>query len=219
MIELRTYFCENFHKNEYYIHNFQDLLTWKGISDKLWIYDEQDAIDKFKELIQPYNRTNPMIDTQNDNYFIYLCNYLYDVGYYIEEFPKFLERPTDRWDLSYDKIRKKIIARDGYNGKVAWATRSEFVDSLKFIKKSDFDISNEVAATLKIVSTRSAEFNTMTLNEKLEAICNSIEYLLKPGKKSDKFIILDYSDTEGYLSDDLLKGYRNKKKNNSYNKL
>lgn len=109
MIELRTYFCENFHKNEYYIHNFQDLLTWKGISDKLWIYDEQDAIDKFKELIQPYNRTNPMIDTQNDNYFIYLCNYLYDVGYYIEEFPNFLERPTDRWDLSYDKIRKKLL--------------------------------------------------------------------------------------------------------------
>ena len=63
---------------------------------------------------------------------------------------------------------------------------------------------------LKIVSTRSAEFNTMTLNEKLEAICNSIEYLLKPGKKSDKFIVLDYSDTEGYLSDDLVKGYRNK---------
>lgn len=50
----------------------------------------------------------------------------------------------------------------------------------------------------------------MTLNEKLEAICNSIEYLLKPGKKNDKFIVLDYSDTEGYLSDDLVKGYRNK---------
>ena len=50
----------------------------------------------------------------------------------------------------------------------------------------------------------------MSLDEKLEAICNSIEYLLKPNKKSDKFIVLDYSDTDGYLSDEIVKGYRNK---------
>ena len=71
-------------------------------------------------------------------------------------------------------------------------------------------MSDDVATTLKMVSTRSAEFNNMTLDEKLEAICNSIEYLLKPQKKSDKFIVLDYTDTEGYLSDEIVKGYRNK---------
>ncbi|MDO4963009.1 MAG: hypothetical protein Q4E75_02765 [bacterium] len=210
MIELRSYFCQTYYKHEYYVHKFQDLLTWKGDFDELWIYDEQDAIEKFKELIQPYNSKNPMIDTENDNNFIYLCNYLNDIGYYIEEFPTFLERPTERWDLSYDKVRKKIIERDGYSGKVAWADRSVFVENLKFIKKDKHEISDDVARTLKNVSTRSAEFNNMTFDEQLEAICNSIEYLLKPHKKSDKFIVLDYSDTEGYLSDEVVKDYRNK---------
>lgn len=210
MVELRAYFCQTYYKHEYYVHMFQDLLTWRGSGDEFWIYDEQDAIDKFKELIQPYNPSNPMIDTENDNNFIYLCNYLNDIGYYIEEFPTFLERPTERWDLSYDKVRKKIIERDGYNGKVAWADRSIFVENLKFIKKNKHEMSDDVATTLKMVSTRSAEFNNMSLDEKLEAICNSIEYLLKPQKKSDKFIVLDYTDTEGYLSDEIVKGYRNK---------
>jgi len=189
---------------------FQDLLTWRGSGDEFWIYDEQDAIEKFKELIQPYNPNNPVIDTEKDNSFIYLCNYLNDIGYYIEEFPTFLERPTDRWDLSYDKVRKKIIERDGYNGKVTWADRSVFVENLKFIKKKKHEISDDVAKTLKMVSTRSAEFNNMPSDEKLEAICNSIEYLLKPHKKSNKFTVLDYSDTEGYLSDDIVKDFRNK---------
>lgn len=210
MVELRSYFCQTYYKHEYYVNMFQDLLTWRDSGDEFWIYDEQDAIDKFKDLIQPYNPNNPMIDTVNDNNFIYLCNYLNDIGYYIEEFPNFLERPTERWDLSYDKIRKKIIERDGYNGKVAWASRSVFVENLKFIKKNKHRVSDDVAKTLKIVSTRCAEFNNMSLDEKLEAICNSIEYLLKPHKKSDKFIVLDYTDTDGYLSDDIVKGYRNK---------
>ena len=115
MVELRSYFCQTYYKHEYYVNMFQDLLTWRDSGDEFWIYDEQDAIDKFKELIQPYNPNNPMIDTVNDNIFIYLCNYLNDIGYYIEEFPNFLERPTERWDLSYDKIRKKIIERDTIN--------------------------------------------------------------------------------------------------------
>ena len=210
MVELKTYFCQTCYKHEYYANKFQDLLTWRASDDEFWIYDEQDAIDKFKELIQPYNTNNPMIDTVNDNNFIYLCNYLNDMGYYIEEFPKFLERPTERWDLSYDKIRKKIIERDGYSGKVAWADRSIFVENLKFIKKNKYRVSDNAAKTLKIVSTRGAEFNNMSLDEKLEALCNSIAYLLKPHKKSDKFIVLDYTDTEGCLSDDIVKGYRNK---------
>ena len=84
MVELKTYFCQTCYKHEYYANKFQDLLTWRASDDEFWIYDEQDAIDKFKELIQPYNTNNPMIDTVNDNNFIYLCNYLNDMGYYIE---------------------------------------------------------------------------------------------------------------------------------------
>lgn len=105
MVELRAYFCQTYYKHEYYVNMFQDLLTWRGSGDEFWIYDEQDAIDKFKELIQPYNPNNPIVDTVNDNNFIYLCNYLNDIGYYIEEFPNFLERPTERWNLSDDIVK------------------------------------------------------------------------------------------------------------------
>ena len=62
---------------------------------------------------------------------------------------------------------------------------------------------------LRKISTRDAEFINMELDEKLEVICNCIEYLLKPNKKSDKFIVLDYSDSLGYLSDDGVKEFRN----------
>ena len=210
MVELRTYFCETYYKHEYYVHKFQDLLTWKGEFDEIWIYDEKEAIEKFKELIKPYNPRNPMVDIPNDNEFIYLCNYLNDIGYYIEEFPDFLERPNDRWNLSYDKIREKIIERDGYSGKVAWADRSIFVENLKFVKRNNYKIIDSTEEVLKKVSTRNADFIKMSLNEKLEAICNSIEFLLKTHKKSDKFIVLNYDDSFGYLSDEIVKGFRNK---------
>ena len=49
MVELRAYFCQTYYKHEYYVNMFQDLLTWRGSGDEFWIYDEQDAIDKFKE--------------------------------------------------------------------------------------------------------------------------------------------------------------------------
>ena len=209
MIELNRYFGETYYKHEYYVHKFPNLLPWSGAFEEFWIFDDEDAIDKFKELIKPYDIEEPIENISNNNEFIYLCNYLNDRGYYIEEFPQFLERPTNRWDLSYNKIRKKIIDRDGYKGKVAWADRIKFVENLKFLKRKNHEVSDEVAKTLKNVSTRSAEFNNMSLDEKLEAICNSIEYILKPNKKSDKFIVLDYSETEGYLSDEIVKNFRN----------
>lgn len=210
MIELRTYFLETYYRHEYYMHKFQELINYSGIDDEFWISDDQEAIDRFRELIEPYNPNNPMKDISDNNEFIYICNYLNDKGYYIEEFPQFLERPTDRWTLSYDKIRKKIIERDGYDGCVRWAARSAFVENLKILKKEKYQMSYELDEIFKKVSTRSADFNKMISNEKLEAICNCIEYLLKPNKKSDKFIVLNYDDSCDYLSDEIVKGFRNK---------
>lgn len=209
MIEIKQYFAETVHKNEYYNYKFRDLINM-GIMNEYWIVDDEDAIEKFKDLVLPYNDNNTLIDKQNDECFIYLCNYLYNKGYYIEEFPKYLERPTDRWDFSYNKVREKIIERDGYFGSVAWADRRVFVNSLIFIKREDFIISHNMSQILRKISTRDAEFIKMELDEKLEVICNCIEYLLKPNKKSDKFIVLDYSDSLGYLSDDGVKEFRNR---------
>lgn len=208
MIDLRLYFFNTYYKHEYYLRMFGRFTTWDDMGEEYWICDEQDAIEKFKKLIEPYDSTDPIMDAENEHEFIYLCNYLNDIGYYIEEFPKFLERPTDRWDLSYNKIRRKIIDRDGYDGRVAWKDRRIFVENLNFKKKDKYKLSNSLSKSLKEVSTRGADFNAMQLDEKLEAICNCIEYLLKQNEK--KYLVLDYSDTEGFLSDEIVHSFRKK---------
>ena len=134
MLDLKKYFYETCGKHKYYNYHFHNLLTGEDNSDEFFVFDEQVAIDEFRKLIQAYNLKNPKIDNKNDNKFIYLCNYLNDIGYYIEKFPNFLERPTNRWDLSYNKIKEKIIEIYGYNDKVAWSDRRIFVNNLKFIK-------------------------------------------------------------------------------------
>lgn len=210
MIELRNYFCETCYKHEYYLHKFERLYTWDGLFDEFWVVDEQDAIEKFKELVQPYNPSNPMFDSPKDDQFIYLCNYLNDVGYYIKEFPNFLERPTDRFDFSYNKIRGKIIEQGGNSARVFWSDRRAFIDKMRFVRSKNYNLTNGIDNILKTVSTRGAEFVQMSHDEKLEAICNSIEFLLKPNSNSKRFVELDYSDSEGFLRDELVKEYRNK---------
>lgn len=208
-MEIKQYFAETVHKNEYYNCHFRDLVNL-GMMSECWIVDDEEAIEMFKKLALPYNENNMMIDKENEECFIYLCNYLQNNGYYIEQFPKFLERPTSRWDFSYNKVREKIIEKDGYSGSVAWAERRTFVNNLIFNRKKSFILANGMSQTLKKISTRDAEFVDMELDEKLEVICNCIEYLLKPNKKTDKFIVLDYSDSVGYLSNEVVKEFRNK---------
>lgn len=209
MIDLKKYFIERYKDYKYYEFYFADLLINNEVKGMI-VCDEVDAIEKFKSLIQPYNKSRTIIDAQNDLEFLYICFYLNDLGYYIEQFPGYLERPTNRYDFSYDKIRNKLLSLGGYHGVVAWADRRVFIENLEFKKIETNKIADDLAEILKKVSTRNAEFISMTYDEKLEAICNSIEYLLKPGKKSDKFLVLDYTDSEGYLSDDIVKGFRNK---------
>ena len=209
MIDLRQYFFKTYHKHKYYLNKFTSLLTYDDMGGEWWIYDEQEAIEKFKNLIQPYNSTNPIEEAENEHEFIYLCNYLNDIGYYIEEFPKFLERPTNRWDLSYNLIRQKIIKKEGYNGKVTWESRRMFVEKLNFKRKQNYKLSEDLSKSLKAISTRNADFDAMELDEKLETICNCIEFLLKPNKNAKKYLELDYSDTEGFLSDEVVKAFRN----------
>lgn len=208
MIDLKSYYGQTAYKNEYYIHKYERLL-YSGMVSSLWIDDDDDAIDIFKELVMPFNRNNPMIDIPNDEKFIYICNYLYNKGYYIEQFPKFLERPADRWTFSYNMIREEIIKEKGYNGSVSWDARRQYVKALNFVKIEKFNVSDDINKILKDISTRSANFREMELDEKLEGICNSIEYLLKP-KNSASFMNIDYSDSCDYLSDDIVKKFRNK---------
>lgn len=212
MIDLKNEYLQNAYKDEYYVHSFGVPYKFEMVSD-LWIVDDDDAINNFKELIMPYNTTNPLFDLPRDEMFIYLCNYLHNKGFIIEEFPDFLARPTDRWDFSYNKIRNKIIEKDKENKYirgVPWKDRRKFIGDLHFCRNTKLNVSEEIKDILKSISTRDANFLEMENDEKLECICNCIEYLLKPNKKSDKFIELDYTDSCGYLSNEIVREYRNK---------
>lgn len=207
MVDLCTYYKETVSENEYYICNFG--LPYKyEIIGSYWISDDVDAINKFKNLIMPYNERNRLENIHNEEKFIYLCNYLHNEGYYIKQFPEFLQRPTSRWDFSYNMIRDKLIEKDkNNNGIVSWKDRRIYVNSLEFISKKKYDISDEMNLVIQNISTRNASFEELSMDEKLKEICNAIEFLLK---KDGKFLVLDYSNSCGYLSDELVKKYRNK---------
>ena len=81
-----------------------------------------------------------------------------------------------------------------------------YVDSLHILKKNFIDIPNDINETIKYISTRNAKFQEMTKDEQLKEICNCIEYFLK-GKV--RFSKLDYSNSCGFLNDDIVKKFRN----------
>ncbi len=202
MIDLRKHFVDNIANYEYYSYKFGDYLIDYEM-DEYKLYDDSDVIKEFKNLLYPYNKSYPV----EEEMFIYLCFYLYSSGYLIENFPNFLDRPTDRWNLSYDKIRNSITSRDGYNGAVAWADRRIFIDNMKIEKTRSANISYDLDNMIKNISTRNASFQEMTLDERLKEICNCIEYILK---QNGNFKVIDYSNSCEYLTDDIVKKYRNK---------
>ena len=204
-IDLRKYFEDNVEKNQYYNYKFNDLIVLNSV-DKYLKFDDKEIISTFKDLIYPYNE-NYKECKEDDEKFIYICFYLYSNNYYIKEFPEFIDRPTDRWNLSYDLIRNEIIEKYGYNGKVAWSDRIVFVNNLHIVKRDYNYIPDDINKLLKYISTRSAEFQEMSQNEKLESICNCIENLLKINDSFQKF---DYKNTCGYLTDDIVRKFRNK---------
>lgn len=203
MIDLRKEFVDNLEKYDYYYYKFNNYLYNNEMNDYI-LFDISEIITEFKKLLYPYNKGFSI----EDETFIYLCFYLYINGYYIEEFPNFLERPTDRWDLSYNKIRSAIISNDGgYSGRVAWEDRRTFVNNLSFKKNKSINVSEKIDVMIKNISTRNATFEEMAINEKLKEICNCIEYLLK---KDGNFENIDYNFSCGYLTDEIVKKFRNR---------
>lgn len=211
MIDLWTYFINNaFNKKLGTYEKYFDIVNNTG-GEKLngtnfEVYDEEDAIQNFKALIQPRNGyTN-----QENIEFILICYYLYSCGYTIVEFPNFLARPTDLESFSNNDIRFKAKQIYGTNelGYVSWESRRNLIDNLQLKKenssivKASLDLEN----IFKTISTRNATFESMENDEKLQTICNAIENMLKV---NGKFITLDYSSYSlGYITDEIVKNFR-----------
>lgn len=195
-IDLKKYFVKK--RNNYYYENFSSILE---DLDEYFVIDIEEAKNQFLYLLQPYNKDN-QYDT---NKFILICNFLNEEGYYIKEFPSFLERPTSRWDLSYNQIRN-IIINETHESRVAWADRRTFISNMCIERKHEFKYSNNFDSIMNDIATSRNEFNKMSIDEKLMNICNAIEYLLK---ENGKFKIINYNFSNGFLSDEIVKKFRN----------
>jgi len=218
-MDLKEFYFQNIQEEEYH-HRFYDSIKnvnkiynvfegYKEVNDyEFEVYDEEDAITKFRELCQPEVSFS---GSENKCWFYLITYYLYKMGFEIKEFPRVLARPPiDPSDFTYNDIRNRIIAQgDDDNGTVRYATRRIFVANLTFERKSNhIDIDNLINQKFIEISNRQASFNNMSTDEKLAEIANLIENLLK---KSGKFITLDYPKIcFEYISDDMVISYRKK---------
>ena len=196
MIDLLEYFKENYEKNEYYKDHYFSIKDIEDIRDKKYFYryyDAQEVIDAFKDIVKPENEKNITIELEEK--FILICFYLNNQGYIIQEFPDLLKRPkasgkSDLYDFMYRQIRNYIINHnDNYDGTVTWDERRTLIDSLHFIKDM-YNVSPEMDELIIKITNEDKSFNALNEDSKLEAICNSIEYLLK---KNNDFIEIDCS--------------------------
>lgn len=169
------------------------------------VFDEKEAITKFKELCQPEN----IFDDEKRLWFYLVTFYLHKMGFIIKEFPRILARPPkDPTYFVYNEIRNKIIAmgKDD-NGTVRYATRRMLVANLSFEKKSNhIAINDSINKRFEEISNRRASFINMSTDEKLAEIANLIESFLK---KEGKFIKLDYLEVcFDFITDTDVKNYR-----------
>lgn len=86
--------------------------------------------------------------------------------------------------------------------------RQKLIRDMERLQSKYIEIDEELEKKFKLISTRNATFYAMTADEKLEAIVNLIENLLK---KDNKYLKLNYSELCGeFLSDECVKSYREK---------
>lgn len=203
MIKLVSYFEENC-TDGYYHHHFGYIPAFK---EEICYYDADEVITEFKRMIQPGFEKNVPLSKNED--FILLCFYLYNEGYVIKEFPNFLSRPDSKcalYDFGYEQIRLYLREKYNYVTSVPWEARRQLIDKLTF-EKNEYNVDADIDQLMQNISTRSASFLEMSVDEKLKEICNGIEYLLK---KNGKYFELDYTDCLDILSDDYITQYKTK---------
>ncbi len=227
MIDLVEYYKNNVQKSDYYYRFYNQLITipekeqqamaeidWIGdeyVDDtRFEIFDEEDAIKRFKELCEP----NEDMSSNRDNIelFYYICFFLKNSGYSLQEFPRLLERPPlEPFKFTYNEIRDRAIEKGmaDENGTVKYNARRMIIADFHFVKKSvDIKIDDNINKKFQEISTRNATFESMATDEKIKEIINLIENLLK---ENGKYIKLDYENIAlGTLNDDVITSFKKK---------
>jgi hypothetical protein len=198
MIDLSSYY--NKHHSGYY-----DKFAKEVAGVTYVLSDAREIVETFKTMCKPPETSY----TQHEAHFILICFWLYKNGYSLAEFPNLLSRPVSLYEFGYEDIRKYLMKRDGYPGKVSWQDRRDLCDALNLKSNGKFQaVPDEVDDTIRIISTRGADFDSMELDEKLSTLNNLLENLLK---SNGKFISLDYKSIFfGYFTENQVIDFRKK---------
>lgn len=173
--------------------------------EKYHITSDKDAINKFRDLIQPVSNYS----YEESCKFILICHYLYKKGYMIDEFPQFLDNPTGLPEFAYNQMRTYLskIGKEEARG-IPWQARRDLANTMSFKVIDGFYVKKKMDSLFQMISTRSATFQEMSCEEKLKEIANLLEYLLKNGKK---FTLIDTKDVYcSFISNEQIIQYRNK---------
>ena len=211
MIDILEYFKANYSKNDYYKAHYFYLKDIEDIRQKKYFYqyfDDEEIINAFKDIVKPENEKKITLELEEK--FIMICFYLCDQEYIIQEFPELLKKPksagnSDLYDFMYGQIRIYIISHsENHSETVTWDERRKLINKLHF-QKNTYSVSSEMDEVIKRITTDDKLFNELSDDAKLEAICNSIEYLLK---KSQKFIRIDENKYFYLISNDNISNLR-----------
>lgn len=213
-MNLIDFYKKNIKEDDYYYKYFQDFDNYNNtVTDSFGfeykddynydVFDIQEAIERFKGICYPPES----FSDQEKLMFIALCYYFKSMGYSIDKFPDFLERPKDVYTFSYTMIRNKIHLLGNFSGTVSWEKRRQFINELKFTKKNNTQIMiDDLKSKILLISTRGADFDGMPFDEQLKEIANLLEYI---GKENDKFVDVNYENiTSGILDVEKIKEYR-----------
>ena len=220
-MDLRKYYLERITEEEYY-YNFYELISninqtcdfltgdYERYNYHFIIDKDEDIIEKFKELCRPDHECHNSVDRC---WFYLILFYLKENSYVIEEFPRLIEHPPlNTYDFVNVQIREKLISEGkvNSNGGVPYSERRNFVKQLTFKQlNKNIELKKELEQKIIDISNRNAPFQKMSTDEKLAAIANAIENLLKKNEK--EYIVLDYSPIcFEYINDEIIKKYRHK---------
>ena len=158
--------------------------------DEFIYFDDNEMIERFKELISPDNEKYYKNRTLNTEFQL-IRRYLDSQGYRIIQFPNALKSPSTLYDFAYNKIRSHIQKERGFLGTVSWDERRILILGLDILKK---------------ISLRDATWEQQTDDKKLRTIAEVIENLMK--LSNGKFLSVDESSFYGLFTEGQLKNFR-----------
>lgn len=203
MIDTLKFFRDNYDAKSFYQKHSSQLAS---IHNEQFVYvDGREIVDRFRAICKPPETEYEV----NNNEFLLLCFWLNRNGYTIKEFPNLLSRPASLMNFAYHDIRKYIQNKSGNNGAVAWQSRRDVCDSFTITTNSTFQLlPDDIEDKIRLISTRGAEFDGMTVDEKLQNLNNLIENLLKPNSKGG-YLSVNYDDVFfGFVSEEDVKQFR-----------